>query len=80
MPLLDKLERFLGRLAIPHLSLWIVVGQVFMLFSSMFGLLDLSYFLLVPAYVLHGEWWRVITFIFMPPPPGMFGYMSTSTL
>jgi hypothetical protein len=78
MPLLDRLEHYFGRFAIRHLSLWIVIGQVFVLLSSMLGLLDLGYFLMVPAYVLHGEWWRVITFIFMPPPPGMFGYIFTA--
>jgi hypothetical protein len=78
MPLLDKLERCLGRFAIPHLSLYLVVGQVFVLLSALLGLLDLSYFVLLPELARHGEWWRVITFVFMPPPPGMFGYIFTA--
>ncbi|MEO6873410.1 MAG: hypothetical protein ABI222_01175 [Opitutaceae bacterium] len=78
MPLLDKLERRLGRFAIPHLALYIVIGQVFVLLSSMLGLLDLSYFVLVPELVRQGQWWRVISFLFMPPPPGMFGYIFTA--
>jgi len=76
--MLDKLERLLGRFAVPHLSLWLVIGQVFVLLSALLGLLDLGYFLLVPELARHGEWWRVLTFIFMPPPPGMFGYVFTA--
>ncbi len=75
MSLLDKLERWFGRAAIPHLSLLIVVGQVFVLLSAMLGLLDLGYFVFVPELARQGEWWRGLTMIFMPPPPGMFGYL-----
>lgn len=78
MPLLAKLERALGRFAIPNLSLYLVIGQVFVLLSAMLGLLDLTNFVLVPELVRHGDWWRVLTFILMPPPPGMFGYLFTA--
>jgi hypothetical protein len=75
MSFLDKLERALGRFAVSNLSLYLVIGQVFVLLAALMGQLDLSYFVLVPARVLHGEWWRLITFWFMPPPPGLFGYI-----
>lgn len=75
MSFLDKLERTLGRFAIPNLTLYLVIGQVFVLLSWMMGLLDLSKFVLVPELVRAGEWWRPITFLFQPPPPGMFGYL-----
>jgi hypothetical protein len=78
MPLLDKLERRLGRFAIPNLSLYLVIGQVFVLLSAMLGLLDLRYFVFVPDLAMQGEWWRAITFIFMPPPAGLFGYLFTA--
>jgi hypothetical protein len=68
MSLLDRLERVLGRYAIPNITLYIVMGQVFVLLGWILGRLDLSYFLLVPERVLQGEWWRVFSFIFMPPP------------
>ena len=76
MPLLDKLERRLGRFAIPNLSIYLVVGQVFVLLTAMLGLLDPGYFLMAPVQVTHGEWWRLVTFIFMPPP-GSFGASLT---
>ena len=74
MSLLDKLERSLGRYAIPHLAIFIVIGQVFVLLGAMFNLLELDYFYLVPTLVKHGQWWRLITFIFfLAPPSGTFG-------
>ncbi len=68
MPLLDKLERRIGRFAIPNLSLYLVIGQVFVLLTGRLGLIDPAYFLMAPTQVMHGEWWRLITFLFMPPP------------
>lgn len=75
MTFLDKLERALGRFAISNLSLYLVIGQVFVLLLALIGRIDLELCVLVPARVVHGEWWRLITFWFMPPPPGMFGYL-----
>jgi hypothetical protein len=75
MSLLDKLERALGRFAIPNLSLYLVIGQVFVLLAYLAGRINLTGFLLVPALVTQGEWWRVFSFLLLPPPPGMFGYI-----
>ena len=75
MSLLDKAERQLGRFAIPNISLYLVMGQVFVLLGAMLGRIDLKYFVLLPALVMQGEWWRVFSFLFMPPSPGMFGYI-----
>lgn len=76
MSLLDRLERIFGRFAIPNLSLYVVIGQVFVLLAGMLGLVSLEKVLLVPAFVLDGQWWRVITFVwFVLPPSGLFGYV-----
>ena len=75
MSLLDKLERALGRFAVPNLSLYLVIGQVFVLLAWMLGQLDLGLFVLVPELVKAGEWWRLFSFLLLPPPPGMFGYL-----
>jgi hypothetical protein len=74
MSLLDRLERSLGRYAIPNLSLYLVMGQVFVLLAHLLGQLDLRALELVPLLVVNGEPWRAVTFLFLPPPPGMFGY------
>jgi hypothetical protein len=75
MSFLDKLERLFGRFAIPNLTLYFVIGQVFVLLSYLAGVLSLQPFVLVPALVYQGDWWRVLSFMLMPPPPGMFGYL-----
>lgn len=72
--MLDKLERWLGRFALPNVTLYLIIGQVFVTLSAMVGLLDLRQFVLVPLLVIHGEPWRVITFLFFPPPVN-FGSM-----
>jgi hypothetical protein len=70
MSLLDKFERALGRFAIPNLTLYFVIGQVFVLLAYMAGRLDLRLFVLVPAMVMQGDWWRLFSFLLMPPPTG----------
>lgn len=66
---LDRLERLLGRFAIPNITLYLVIGQVFVLLGWMLGRIDLRYFELVPARVMRGEWWLVFSFLFDPPTP-----------
>jgi hypothetical protein len=68
MSLFDKLERYLGRFAIPNVSLYLVIGQVFVLGAAMFGRLDANICVFTPELVREGEWWRLITFWFLPPP------------
>jgi len=75
MSFLDQLERALGRYAVTNLTLYIVMGQVFVLLGALAGRLDLGNFVLVPVLVLHGDWWRLFSFLLMPPPAGLFGYI-----
>ena len=73
--MLDKLERRFGRFALPNVTLYIIIGQVFVLLAALLEKLDLNRVVLVPVLVLqNGEWWRLLSFIFYPPSPGMFGY------
>ena len=69
MALLDKLERALGRFAIPNLTLYIVIGQVFYVLGSMFGLIESTKADYAAVDLLNGEWWRLITFMFVVPVP-----------
>jgi hypothetical protein len=75
MSLLDRLERIFGRVAIPNISLYFVIGQVAVLLGFLLGVVDLRNFLLFPVLVQEGEWWRLFSFLLFPPPPGMFGYI-----
>lgn len=67
MSLLSKLERTIGRWAIPNLSLYLVLFQglsfiVIMSKPEFYGRL-----LLDPQLVLQGQWWRLLMFMFIPP-------------
>ncbi len=70
MSLIDRLERILGRFAISGLSLYLVVGQVFVVLASMAGLLNPASLVLIPDLALAGQWWRVASFVFQPPAAG----------
>ncbi len=78
MSFLDKLERTFGRFAIPGLSLYLIIGQVFVVLSTMAGLLNPGYLGFLPRLALMGEWWRVVTFLFQPigVGPGLLGIVS----
>ncbi|PTX91481.1 rhomboid family intramembrane serine protease [Opitutus sp. ER46] len=79
MSLLDRLERIFGRFAVPNLALYLVIGQVFVFVSRMFGLLPVEKLMYAPVLVLQGEWWRPLTFMFVIPlPQGLFGYVFTA--
>ncbi|GEM_PF-40161 len=65
--LLDKLQRRLGRFAIPHLTLAILSLQVPVYVISLFQPQVLEPIRLVPSLVLQGEFWRLFTFVAVPP-------------
>ena len=74
MNFLNKMERKFGRYAIHNLSAYIialyVAGYLLYFFapSSIFGYLTLE-----PYYILHGQIWRLVTWILIPPEsPGIF--------
>ncbi len=65
--MLNKLERKLGRFAIPHLMLVLVGGQAAAFVLSMAKPEFVGLLVLVPERVMAGEVWRLITFLFIPP-------------
>lgn len=74
MNFLNKMERKFGRYAIHNLSAYIialyVAGYLLYFFapSSIFNYLTLE-----PYYILHGQIWRLVTWILIPPEsPGIF--------
>ena len=78
--MLDQLERRLGRFALTHVTLYLIIGQVFVCLSALLGLLDLRQFVLVPTLVTHGEPWRLLTFLFYPPPVNFNSMFSLAFL
>jgi hypothetical protein len=87
MSLLSRLERRFGRFAIPHLTSVLIAGQAALYVANLatHGI-AINRLALDPAKVLHGEVWRLVTFLFTPPAVGplfvifyflllhMFGY------
>lgn len=70
---LDKLERKFGRYAIPNLMLYIIIlygtGFVLNLINPGFYYQYLS---LDASAILHGQVWRILTFIIQPPSSNAF--------
>lgn len=79
MSFLDRLERLLGRVAIPHLALYLVAGQAGVLLLTLVNRLDPSLLVFVPALAAAGQWWRAVAFLLLPTPfPGsLLGYVFT---
>jgi hypothetical protein len=67
MSVLSKLERTLGRLAVPNLSLYLVVGQALVYLAVMLGRINPMGLVFVPRLVMAGQWWRIFSFLLMPP-------------
>ena len=67
MDFMDKLERKLGRFAVPRLTEVLIFGQVVVFLAKSAGWLRLEDVLLIPERVLAGEYRRLVTFLFIPP-------------
>jgi hypothetical protein len=67
MSLQDKLAKLVRPIAIPNITLYLVIGQVMFFGFAYVGGFPLSRIVLFPALVLKGEIWRALTFIFVPP-------------
>ena len=66
MSFLDKLERRLGFLAIPGLIRAIVALSVLVFLLVLLNPGFEKFLALNPARILHGEVWRLVTYIFLP--------------
>lgn len=68
MNILNKLERKFGRFGIQNLMLYIVIGTgIVFAFWYIFPTLPLlQYFVFSRDAILHGQIWRIVTFIFTP--------------
>lgn len=66
-PLLDRLQRRWGRFAVPNLTALLIAGQVAVFCLTQADPQWYDRLVLVPAKVLQGQWWRLLTVLFMPP-------------
>jgi len=73
MDTFNKLERRLGKLTLPNLTMWIMVGQIFVFGMEVlnqlgtFNHFPIEALRLIPSKVVQGEVWRLVTFIFQTP-------------
>ncbi|MDR1018780.1 MAG: rhomboid family intramembrane serine protease [Lachnospiraceae bacterium] len=68
MDFISKLERKFGRFAIPHLMYYIIILYVVGFVLNMVNpAIYTNYLSLNVAAILHGQVWRLITFIIYPP-------------
>ena len=66
MKMINKLERKFGRYAIKNLSLYLILGYVIG-YLPLFAPQVLSKLILIPAFVMQGEVWRLLTWVITPP-------------
>lgn len=67
---LNKMERKFGKYAINNLSLYLIICYGFGYVIQMVNPFFMSYLALNPYLILHGQVWRLITWIVIPPSSG----------
>ncbi|MCI8282829.1 MAG: rhomboid family intramembrane serine protease [Lachnospiraceae bacterium] len=67
MNFLNKLERKLGRYAISNLTLYIIGTYILGYLLQFFAGNLIEFFYLDPYLILHGQVWRLVTWLFVPP-------------
>ena len=73
MSFLNRLERKIGRHAIPNLMLYMIVLYAAGFLLNMFAPGFYIRYLSLDVYrILHGEVWRLVTFVLQPPSDNLF--------
>ncbi len=67
---LDSLERRFHFVAVPEFPLFIVTANGLIYLMKQFRPAFVYQLILDPAAIRAGQWWRVITFLFVPPEMG----------
>ena len=72
MRLIDRLEKKIGRFAIPRLMIFIIIAYIVGYVLYYVGASNVLYALSLNAEaILHGQVWRIVTFIVQPPTNAM---------
>lgn len=67
MKLLNKMERKFGRYAIRNLTLYIIITYIVGYILELVGGNLTFYLYLDPYYILHGQVWRLVSWLLVPP-------------
>jgi hypothetical protein len=78
--LLARMERRIGKLAIPRLPFVIAVTSAVVYALHMLRPGFMMQLLLIPQLVMTGQVWRVITWVFVPPPSGNIFWTAIAIL
>lgn len=70
---LNKLERKFGRFAIPNLIVWLIAAYTIGFVLSIANPAIIRFFTLSPYHILHGQVWRLFTWVLMPTDTELFG-------
>lgn len=72
MNFLNKMERKFGRYAIHNLTKYMIgcyaIGYILLYAGNLFGFSITAYLALSPYHILHGQIWRIISWLLIPPP------------
>ena len=63
MNFLDKMERKYGRYALSHLTMYIIVTYIAGYIIALAAPIMRQYLTLEPYYILHGQIWRLVSWI-----------------
>jgi hypothetical protein len=66
MKLLNRLEKAFPRFGIPNLTIYLILGQFIFFALDYLKILPLDKIALTGIKVLDGEYWRLLTFLFIP--------------
>lgn len=72
MKFLNKMERRFGRYAIHDLTKYMIgcyiIGYILQYLGKILQIPVFAYLLLSPYHILHGEIWRLVSWLLIPPP------------
>lgn len=72
MNFLNKMERKFGRYAIHNLTKYMIgcyaIGYILLYAGNLFGFSITEYLTLSPYHILHGQIWRIVSWLLVPPP------------
>ena len=80
MNYLNKLERKFGRYAISNLMIWLIGAYCIGFLLYMVNPGFFSYLTLSPYHILHGQVWRLVTWILVPNSTNLFSLLIMSML
>lgn len=77
---LNKLERKWGHLAIRNLSIWLVGAYLLGYLLYRVNPIILDMLMLSPYHILHGQIWRLVTWVLMPTSGSLFSLLIMALL